>query len=325
MNIQIKNSSSKPKKVTTTKIERKVSSVKKATVTAPAIKKSVRTDHKFQLLTRHPSYAPLRKLLPRMAFRLIARFGSTTVVEDAMSKGGKTLEINEVRGVRNSASKLLMKKCFTAAGVTSASWWTVRAGKFCQADDQTKVIALDKLPFPLIVKSHHGSRGEGNSLCKTPAELTRFMSSRDMSNYILEEYMTYSREYRLHINAIDGTCFYTCIKLIKNDTPEEERFQRHDDNCVWYVESNPKFDKPVNWDKIVSECIKAIRSVGLDVGAIDLKVQSAKDSKGNTRKDPAFIVIETCSAPSMGDITTERYTKELPKLAITKAKQLSLI
>ena len=291
------------------------------------VQKKILTNHKFQILTRHPSYAELRKNLPRMPFKLIARFGSTTEVADAISKGGKTLEINEIKAIRNSASKLLMKKCFTSAGVKTANWFTVRAGKICIADDQNKIIVQDKLPYPLIVKSHHGSRGEGNSFIKDQSELTRFMSSRDMSNYIIEEYMTsMRREYRLHINAINNTCFYTCRKLLKKDCPEENKFQKHSDTCIWAIESNPAFDRPDNWQEVVDECVKAIKSVGLDVGACDVIMQTSTSKKtGKKRDKPEFIICETCSAASMGNITTERYVIELPKIARQKAISLDLI
>ena len=41
---------------------------------------------------------------------------------------------------------------------------------------------------------------------------------------------------------------------------------------------------------LVDECVKALKAVGLDFGAIDLRVQSAKDSDGELREEPKFIV-----------------------------------
>ena len=49
-------------------------------------------------------------------------------------------------------------------------------------------------------------------------------------------------------------CIYTCRKVLKNDTPENQRWFRNDSNSAWYLETNPKFDKPVNWDSIIDEC-----------------------------------------------------------------------
>mgnify|MGYP002764499577 FL=1 len=89
----------------------------------------------------------------------------------------------------------------------------------------------------------------------------------------------------------------------------EERWHRHDNNSVWIVEENPQFDKPTNWDTIVAECIKALNAVGLDIAAIDVKVQSA-----NKGQDPKFIILETNSAPSLGERTTEEYINKLTQI-----------
>ena len=86
----------------------------------------------------------------------------------------------------------------------------------------------------------------------------------------MKKYYTYTREYRLHITK-DG-CFYACRKMLKRDAEED----RHDSNCVWIVEDNPEFNKPDNWNDIVSDCVKAMQSVGLDICAIDIKMQRWK-------------------------------------------------
>ena len=139
------------------------------------------------------------------------------------------------------------------------------------------------------------------------------MKGKDLSSYLFEKFYSYVREYRIHVSK--NGCFYTCRKMLKTDCKEDKNaWQRHDDNCVWMVEENPLFDKPANWDTIVSECVKALQSVGLDIGACDVRVQSAKDSKGNKRKEVDFIIIEINSAPSMGERTEIEYLKELPKL-----------
>ena len=84
------------------------------------------------------------------------------------------------------------------------------------------------------------------------------------------------------------------------------------------MENNPLFDKPANWNVVVTECVKALNAVGLDVGAIDLRIQSAKDGQTN-RKNPEFIVLETNSAPSFGERTLEMYLQEIPKILKRKA------
>jgi glutathione synthase/RimK-type ligase-like ATP-grasp enzyme len=84
------------------------------------------------------------------------------------------------------------------------------------------------------------------------------------------------------------------------------------------VETNPNFDKPVNWDTIVADCVKALAAVGLDVAAFDVRVQSTKNGKGQNRPDPKYIILESNSAPSFGTITTQKYLGVLPQLITDK-------
>lgn len=261
------------------------------------------------ILSRHPSHKvfrhseALKKLCNK---RSVIRFGSSTELEDVHSQNGSRVQINTVEAIRNSASKLRMKTCFSQASVKTADWW--------KASELPTDLAV--LPFPLIGKHIFGSRGRGNSFIKTVEELQAWIKGKDLSNYIIEKYYNFVREYRLHVSK--NGCFYTCRKMLKQDTPEDKKYQRHDDNCVWIVEENPLFDKPSNWNTIIAECVKALQSTGLDFGAIDLRVQSAKDGKGKVREAPEFIIVEINSAPSMGEITTLKYNEELPKLINSK-------
>jgi hypothetical protein len=94
----------------------------------------------------------------------------------------------------------------------------------------------------------------------------------------------------------------------------EERWHRHDNNCVWILEENPLFDKPNNWEEIVAECVKALTAVSLDIAAVDIKVQSATNKQGVLRESPEFIILETNSAPSLGDITANKYVEQLTNM-----------
>ena len=261
------------------------------------------------ILSRHPSHRVFRlnpALKKVVTKRSVVRFGSTTVLTDPYSLKGVRVEINTVEAIRNSSSKLRMKTKFTENNVKTADWWKANT----LPDD------LSTLPFPLIGKHIFGSRGRGNSFIKTVEELKSWLKGKDLSNYIIEKYYNYVREYRLHVSK--NGCFYTCRKILKEGTPEDKKFQRHDDNCVWILEENPLFDKPTNWNNIVEESVKALNAVGLDFGAIDLRVQSAKDKKEKIREFPEFIIVEINSAPSMGDVTIVKYLEELPKLINSK-------
>lgn len=253
-----------------------------------------------------------------MPFRSRIRFGSTTEINDRHP----VIELNSIDAIKNSSNKLLMKKCFTNNNVKTADWWVFKLKDdfgfyyFDKNNINDDFIDQNELSYPLVSKHIYGSRGTGNKKHNSKEELESWMEGRDLSNYIFEKFYNYVREYRLHVTA-DG-CFYTCRKMLKRDTPDQHRWYRNDDHCVWILEENESFDKPVNWDSIVEHSVKALNAVGLDFGAVDVKVQSATDSEGNKRETPEFIIIEINSAPSFGEKTAEKYIEELPKLLTKK-------
>lgn len=269
-----------------------------------------------RVLSKHPSHSDFRSQLPIIkGVNYVVRFGSSTELNDTVVKGGNRIEINPVKGIKNSANKLLMKQCFTRAKVKTANW-----GKATDVDHinsgaiqfRTDENGCEGLEYPIIAKSLYGSRGEGNYKLDNQAALEQWMKGKNLNNYIFEKFYTYTREYRLHVSK--NGCFYACRKMLKEGTPDNQKWSRHDDNCVWIVEENEQFDKPVNWKSIVSDCVKAIQEIGLDVGAFDVKVQSSKDSKGRNRENPEYILIEINSAPSHGERTCVEYVKEVTKL-----------
>jgi glutathione synthase/RimK-type ligase-like ATP-grasp enzyme len=274
------------------------------------VKKSLKkkiSNFRIQIRSRHPSHQWLRKNMGLLPFRSIVRLGSTTKLGDEVSFGGKRVECNTIEAVKTSSSKLLMKRAFKANNIKTADWW------------ETSTLPAKK-EYPLIIKPFYGSRGEGITLVKNDTEFNNWSKGKNLSNYIYERYYSFSREYRLHVTK-DG-CFYTCRKMLKSDTPKDKRHIRNDSTCVWILENNPQFDKPKNWDNIVQESIKALKAVGLDVGAIDLRVQSAKTEKGTIRDNPDFIIIETNSAPSFGNITRQKYLEEIPKILKSKYQSM---
>jgi glutathione synthase/RimK-type ligase-like ATP-grasp enzyme len=252
----------------------------------------------LRIFSRHPSHTVLRKknngvLCDALA---VVRFGSTT-------NSNKKIQINSVEAIKNSSNKYLMKKCFDSYEVSTALWLS--------SDQITNIntegISSDNLllKFPVVAKNIYGSRGKGNSLINSLEGFNLWKAGRNLNNYIYEKFYNYSKEYRLHITT-EG-CFYTCRKMLKNDA--KERWYRNDSNCVWILEDNKLFNKPSTWDIIINDCVKALKSTGLDVGACDVKV----NNKGQ------FIIIEINSAASFGLITEQKYREVLPKLVKAKA------
>lgn len=281
------------------------------------------TSFKPQVRSMHPSHKVLKGALDNMPFRAIIRLGSTTSTQEAYptktaEQLAKVVEINTVQAIKNSSSKLLMKQRFTRANVKTAQWWTVDTNHINfylngePAVSGTTPNTSGNLPYPIIAKSHYGSRGEGNTKLNNQQELEAWMRGKTLSNYIFEKFYTYSKEYRLHVTN-DG-CFYTCRKLVRNDAPEGT-WQRHDDVCTWILETNEAFKKPSTWDLIVADCIKAKNALGLDICAFDVMVQ------GTSKTNPEWIICESCSAPSFGEITTIKYKAELNKLLLKKRNE----
>lgn len=268
-------------------------------------KLKVKRSFRVNIRSRHSTHDPLRTTLSRLPFRSIVRLGSTTELND----GKRRVECNSVQAVRNSSNKLLMKTKFKENGVITPDWWVYSQGQFRKfnSTDASAVTPIESLPLPIVAKHIYGSRNSGNTLIKTLEELKSYMVNKNHSNYIYERYFGAVREYRLHIN--EDECFYTCRKMLKEDTPEDHRWYRNDSNCVWIKEDNALFNKPSSWNDIVEESIKALKAVGLDVGAVDVKV------KGN---GVDFKILEINSAPSFGDITLEKYSEVIPKILKSK-------
>lgn len=274
-----------------------------------------------RIRSRHPSHDILRakhKTLPLLPFKSVIRFGSFTELRSAISNGGNRIEINTTQAIKNSANKLLMKSSFTDNNVKTANWWTYCNTEldngFVKKDgvEDNTLINIEELTFPIISKHIRGSRGTGNKKHDTQEQLESWMEGKNLDNYIFEKYYNYVREYRLHVDS-EG-CFYACRKMLKSDAPQEHRWYRNDDHCVWVMETNDLFDRPTNWNELVEESVKALNAVGLDIGAIDLRIQSATDSEGEQRENPEFIIVEINSAPSFGEITSEKYIEQIPKI-----------
>lgn len=278
-----------------------------------------------KIRSRHPSHDVLR-MNPELKFPFKSglRLGSTTEYDPEYKV------LNSIEGVKNSANKLLMKQKFNDDDIFTADWMILRpdfqGNSWLKYDPNFEENMFDNnyryleydgsyedvVEYPIVAKHIYGSRGTGNTLIKSKEELTLFIQGKDLSKYIFEKFYNFNREYRLHVSK--NGYFYTCRKMLKQDTPEDKRWFRNDSNSVWILEENEIFDKPVNWDQIVDHSVRALQAVGLDIGAIDVRVQSSKDKNGNLRENPKFIILETNSAPSFGEITTIKYISEIQKL-----------
>lgn len=299
--------------------------------TEATIEKKKVSGYRPTIRTKNDSAENLRaknRTLALQKVKSVVRLGSTTPNNEIFKVlPSKLIEINTVDAVNNSRSKLLMKRAFDKAGVKTSEWFTFFNGEdgnlYISQAAYKNAIQYKDLPYPMIAKRIFGQKGIGMQMIKTESEMKEFVrdvviSGLNKTRYYLESYYSYNREYRLHVT--EEGCFYTCRKVLKADA--KERWFRNDSNCNWLIETNDKFDKPVNWDECVKHSVMALKATGLDIGAVDLRIQSTDDKDGVKRKNPDFIVIEINSAPAFGKITEERYIEQLDKLIKNKIENL---
>lgn len=237
--------------------------------------------------SKHTTHTCHRKDIPRCAFRYEVSFGSVNPPEPGY------LRLNTPEAVGNARDKLLMKQCFDREGVKTAKWSHANKGS---------------LKLPVVAKHRTSSRGEGVYLLKTQQEYDDFLRTRarDLDKFIFEKYKNYHTEFRLHVHS--QGYFYTCRKAMRRATPGNRRWKFTSDETVWLLETNPHFNRPTTWDQIVEHSIKSLRSVGLDTGAVDVKVG----------RNGRFCILEINSAPAFGDLTAARYMEILPQVAQRK-------
>jgi D-alanine-D-alanine ligase-like ATP-grasp enzyme len=259
-----------------------------------------------KILSRHGTHNVFRLSIGKFSVKSVIRLGSTTVLPDDNTR----IQINTPQAVMNSSSKLLMKQCFRQANVKTANWYIYDRGAFFlyDYDEGSYEKSVNELKYPIIAKSHYGSRGLGNTKLDTLEQLKSWLIGKNTDNYIFEEYFNGSREYRFHV-SIEGV-FLTWRKLRRNDTPNEQRWFFNNQTCNWVSEQHELYNKPKTYDEICNECLKALNSVGLDIGACDVRVN----------KEGEFIIVEINSAPSMAEQTTIAYKAELTKLITNKIK-----
>lgn len=286
--------------------------------------------YKPQVRSKNYSCQELRNVntgLGRFPVRSIVRLGSRTPTQE-IYPNKNVIEVNTVDSIENSRSKLLMKECFAKAGVKQSRWW-----------DSSIITggAHELLSFPIVAKRIYGFKGHGMFLIETKEDLDKWLTENKTDGYYFEEFKNFNREYRLHCTK-DG-CFYSARKMLKSDTPEDNRWYRNDSNCIWVTEytvlehdgeiigydeatPNEAFDKPVNWKTIENDCVNALKEVGLSIGAFDVRVQASVDKNGIKRDNPDYIIIEVNSAPSFGKVTLMQYKRAISKIINNKYKEL---
>jgi len=245
-----------------------------------------------QIRTKNPSAAPLRRSI-FVNKRAIVRLGSRTPSRQIYPTQS-FVEVNTVESIENSRDKLRMKECFSRYDVKQAEWFTL---------DQVPTIRMTD--FPYVGKQIVGFKGHGMQLIENDDQLRTFLRTHNNS-YFIEKFYNYAREYRIH--ATSDHSFLSWRKLRRADA--EQRWFFNSTNCNWVGESHELFQRPNNWDELCNAAVMAVRSVGLDIGAVDIRVQS--------RNNPDYIVCEVNSAPQLGEVGIEHYRIEITNIINNK-------
>lgn len=246
-----------------------------------------------QIRTKNPTAAPLRRsiVVPR---RSVVRLGSRTSTEACFPGRRDIIEVNTVASIENSRDKLKMKECFSRFDVPQAEWFTL---------DQVPITRM--ADFPYVGKQIVGFKGHGMRLIENVDQLREFIRTHNNS-YFIEKFYNFAREYRIH--ATRDHAFLSWRKLRRADATERWFF--NSTNCNWVGESHELFQRPDNWLELEAAAVNAVRAVGLDIGAVDIRVQS--------RNNPDYIVCEVNSAPALGDAGVEAYRNEIRSIILNK-------
>lgn len=257
-----------------------------------------------RIRTHNSSSRPLRGaiLVDNWA---VCRLGSLTPTRECFSTPhSNVIEVNTVDAIQNSRSKLRMKACFATKNIPQSEWW-----------DSYEALANDdkEIPYPIVVKRVFGFQGRGMELIKNKQELKTWLDKhRSLDGWYFEKFYNYAREYRLHVARYCGVIL-SWRKLRTKDA--ESRWFFNSLNSNWVGTEHGLFDKPKCWSAMEKAAIDCIEATGLDIGAVDIRVQS------NTQEDPKFIVCEINSAPALGDLGIEVYKDIISKIIKNKANE----
>ena len=257
-----------------------------------------------QVRTKNPSAAPLRRSI-FVNRRAVVRLGSRTATEQCFPGRRDIIEVNTVSSIENSRDKLRMKECFSRFDVPQAEWWVALNNTNYLRDTRDHDTLINALPYPLVGKQIVGFKGHGMQLIENETQLREFIRTHD-NRYFIENFYNYAREYRIH--ATSDHSFLAWRKLRRSDA--EQRWFFNSTNCNWVGEDHDLFQRPNNWDELCNSAVMAVRAVGLDIGAVDIRVQS--------RNNPEYIVCEVNSAPQLGDIGIEHYRREITNIINNK-------
>lgn len=258
---------------------------------------------KIKLRSKNSSASLLKEEISdiRTKIPVVIRLYSNTPIEAILSPfqiKREFIEWNTLDAIKNSYNKLKTKKLMVDNDIPTAEYW--KHEDFIESKEN-----IFKEYKTIIAKKIFGSKGIGMKLFNSIDEFDNWISEEKpkLSEFFFEKYYSYNREYRIHL--FNGELIYTNRKMLKEDA--EERWYRNDSNSVWYLESNPLFDRPTNFDEVIENCKKLQELTKLNFSSFDIRIQSSK------HENPKYIILETNSGSSMGEGTAKAYKNAILK------------
>lgn len=149
------------------------------------------------------------------------------------------------------------------------------------------------LKYPVLARTPHHSKGRDILLCLQNKDLARAVR---WGKSFLVEYISTDREYRVHV--FKDEVIRTSKKILVSKEEYVPYIRNFENNHVFKNPKNPLTDE----QKAIA--IKAVKSLGLDFGAVDLIVGD----------DSNTYVLEINTGPSLIEIGVEIYKKKFQEI-----------
>jgi hypothetical protein len=212
--------------------------------------------------------------------RVVVRLGGT------MPYNEYDVQINSVDAIKHSIDKRQQKHLMIGAGL------------------KTLPILPDP-QFPCVVKGRIRSCGTKVFLVEDKKAFAEAVKNVKNDFYI-EPFFEATSEYRLHCTQEE---VFFAVKKIKRNA--EDVMINHQNHF-----NKREFLKPRLWEHIKAECVKAMKTLNLDIACFDV-LYSSKDNNNHQ-----FVIAEANTNPEMLNNTFDAYKDAIIKVVNQKIDQL---
>ena len=201
---------------------------------------------------------------------------------------GKQVVLNKPEAIAQASCKLRTFKAFREAGVPCPPFWT--------PDNLT---GMDRKDIIIARLTTRGSGGEGIVVVRTADTLP--------AAPLYTSYIRKLAEYRIHVMRDKVLMIQQKRRDSEAEQTDDQKLIRNHDNGWVFASVNVEFKSDAQKASCEQAAIAAVRSLGLDFGAVDLVV---------SKRDGAPHVLEVNTAPGIQSPTLlEQYTKAIKEIA----------